>query len=60
MEIEGKALEKAIKQAKASFAIEGLTITKAQEALIKANLNGEISYQEFIEKGKTLAGIKDN
>lgn len=40
-------LEKALKSAKASLAIEGLQVTPEEEALIKEKLEGNITEEEF-------------
>lgn len=42
-----KNIEKAIANAKASLAVEGLYVTPEEEALVRSNLMGEISDEEF-------------
>lgn len=43
-------LEKALRSTKASLAIDGLYITPEEEDLIRKNLNGEITDEEFREQ----------
>ncbi|MEK4822839.1 MULTISPECIES: antitoxin VbhA family protein [Priestia] len=50
-------LEKAIKNTKASFAVEGLDITAKEEKLIRAKANGEITREEFLKEVKKLHGL---
>lgn len=51
-------LEKAIKNTKASFAVEGLDITAKEEELIRAKANGEITREEFLKEVKKLHGLQ--
>ncbi|MBU8855435.1 antitoxin VbhA family protein [Bacillus sp. FJAT-26377] len=51
-------LEKAIKNTKASFAVEGLDITAKEEKLIRAKANGEITREEFLKEVKKLHGLQ--
>lgn len=46
--------EKAIQNAKASLRASGLELTEAEEALIRANLLGLISDEEFHKKAAEL------
>ncbi|MEW9109568.1 MAG: antitoxin VbhA family protein [Cytobacillus gottheilii] len=40
----------AIKSAKASLAVEGLYLTQREEDLVRSNLQGEITDEEFEKK----------
>ncbi|MEW4242337.1 antitoxin VbhA family protein [Priestia megaterium] len=51
-------LEKALKNTKASFAVEGLDITDKEEKLIRAKANGEITREEFLREVKKLHGLQ--
>lgn len=44
------SVEKAIKSAKASLAVDGLYLTPAEESLIKEHLEGKISEEEFLRR----------
>jgi len=44
-----------IRQAKASLAVEGLHLTKKAENLVRAQLLGDISHQEFLRAARRLA-----
>jgi hypothetical protein len=47
-------IEKAIRSAKASLAVEGLYLAAAEEALIKERLQGKISEEEFHQRALIL------
>jgi len=49
-----KAIEKAIKNTKASFAVEGLYLSSEGEKLIRKKVNGELSDKEFLHEVKKL------
>ncbi|WP_181149549.1 antitoxin VbhA family protein [Bacillus sp. MYb209] len=48
-------LHKAFEEAKASFAIEGLTVTKEMEKIMKDKLRGNITMEEFIKLADAIA-----
>ncbi|OFD48162.1 hypothetical protein BWGOE3_25140 [Bacillus mycoides] len=50
-----KELHKAFKAAKASLAIEGLTVTKEMEKIMKDKLRGNITMEEFIKLADAIA-----
>lgn len=48
-------LEKALIQAKASIAVEGLNLTDEEEALVRVALKGELTHEEFLQLAKEQA-----
>ncbi|MED1854119.1 hypothetical protein HN020_16025 [Brevibacillus borstelensis] len=48
-------LEKALREVKASFAVEGIAITEEEEALVRAALKGEMTHEEFLRIAKERA-----
>ncbi|WP_280770030.1 hypothetical protein [Salipaludibacillus daqingensis] len=48
-------VEKALKSAKGSLAVEGLSLNSKQEQLVKDQLLGRISHKVFIEKALELS-----
>ncbi|HDR8180796.1 TPA: hypothetical protein QC116_006113 [Bacillus thuringiensis] len=48
-------LNEAIEEAKASLAIEGRTITKEMEEIIKAKVTGKITHEQFITLADAIA-----
>ncbi|EJQ92947.1 MULTISPECIES: antitoxin VbhA family protein [Bacillus] len=50
-----KELHKAFEAAKASLAIEGLTVTKEMEKIMKDKLRGNITMEEFIKLADAIA-----
>ncbi|MFE8703890.1 antitoxin VbhA family protein [Cytobacillus sp. FJAT-54145] len=48
--MKSEQVEKSLRSAKASLAVEGLHVTENEEALVKARLNGEITESEFKQK----------
>jgi len=55
MECNKVRIAQAMKNAKASIEIEGLTISKKAEELVQQRLMGEITEAEFLEKVKNMA-----
>ncbi|SES33914.1 hypothetical protein SAMN05518684_11764 [Salipaludibacillus aurantiacus] len=47
-------VETALKSAKASLAVEGLTLSERQEQLVKDQLLGRISHDAFMKKALEL------
>ncbi|MBP1082163.1 MULTISPECIES: antitoxin VbhA family protein [Bacillus] len=47
-------LEKAVRSAKASLAVEGLYVTAEEEALILEHLEGKITEEEFHKRALEL------
>ncbi|KFN10979.1 hypothetical protein [Bacillus pseudomycoides] len=50
-----KELNEAFEAAKATLEIEGMTVTKEMERVIKANLGGEITRQQLISLADVIA-----
>ncbi|MGG0888972.1 antitoxin VbhA family protein [Cytobacillus horneckiae] len=50
-----KDVNKAMEYAKASQAMEGLTVSEKQEKLILERVNGKISEEEFYKRARKLA-----
>jgi len=48
-------IEQALKEAKASLAVEGLYTTSEEDELIRKKLRGEISHDEFLRRALELA-----
>lgn len=48
-------LNEAIAEAKAILAIEGMTLTKEMEKIIRAKLAGKITHEQFIVLADTIA-----
>jgi len=48
-------VEKALKSAKGSLAVEGLSLNSKQEQLVKDQLLGRISHKIFVEKALELS-----
>ncbi|MBU3569912.1 hypothetical protein IUK39_06965 [Priestia aryabhattai] len=49
-----KAIEKAINNIKASFAVEGLYLSDSEERLIQKKVTDQLSDEEFLNKVKNL------
>ncbi|OHX32161.1 antitoxin VbhA family protein [Bacillus mycoides] len=52
-----KELHKAFEAAKASLAIEGLTVTKEMEKIMKDKFRGHITMEEFIKLADAIVGL---
>lgn len=52
--MKSKRIDKAIRSAKASLAVERLHLTDREEALIKERLEGKITEAEFKKKAMDL------
>lgn len=50
-----KELNKAFEAAKATLEIEGMTVTKEMEKIMKAKLGGKINRQQLIELADIIA-----
>lgn len=50
-----KELNEAFEAAKATLEIEGMTVTKEMESIIKAKLGGEITRQQLISLADVIA-----
>jgi len=53
-----KVIEKAIKNTKASFAVEGLYLSSEEEKLIRKKVNGDLSDKEFLQEVKKLNNLE--
>jgi hypothetical protein len=48
-------IEKALQEAKATLAIEGLELTKEEEDLIRSRQQGDLTQEQFLEKALEIA-----
>ncbi|WML60581.1 antitoxin VbhA family protein [Neobacillus sp. PS2-9] len=52
-------IENAMKNARASLEINGLSLTEAQIQLVRDRLKGKITEEEFLKKANDMATNKD-
>ncbi len=53
-----EVLERALRSAKASLAVEGMILTDAEESLVLLRANEKIAHEEFIRRAIELAKSK--
>lgn len=57
--IMNERIENAMKNARASLEIDGLSLTEAQIQLVRDRLKGKITEEEFLKKAYDMATNKD-
>ncbi|SDO11052.1 hypothetical protein [Alkalicoccus daliensis] len=48
-------IETALRSAQASLAVEGMTLTEKEEALVKERLAGNVSQESFLQRALELS-----
>lgn len=48
-------IDRAVRSAKASLQVEGITVTEQEEALVMARIKGEMTQSDFLRRAKEAA-----